>query len=75
MVCIRGENARADKGQQAVLAGAVGMILVNDKLSGNEIIADPHLLPTSHVNYSDGKAVFAYIKSTKYMFTSFTFCL
>ncbi|KAI5321406.1 hypothetical protein L3X38_030477 [Prunus dulcis] len=65
LVCIRGENARADKGQQAVLAGAVGMILVNDKLSGNEIIADPHLLPTSHVNYSDGKAVFAYIKSTK----------
>ncbi|KAM1204855.1 hypothetical protein EV1_005847 [Malus domestica] len=65
LVCVRGQNPRANKGQQAILAGAVGMILVNDKLSGNEIIADPHLLPASHVNYSDGKSVFAYIKSTK----------
>ncbi|KAM1039631.1 hypothetical protein ACFX2C_029011 [Malus domestica] len=65
LVCVRGENARANKGQQAILAGAVGMILVNDKLSGNEIIADPHLLPASHVNFSDRESVFAYIKSTK----------
>ncbi|KAF3451915.1 hypothetical protein FNV43_RR08011 [Rhamnella rubrinervis] len=64
LACLRGETARVDKGEQASLAGAVGMILCNDKLSGNEIIADAHVLPASQVNYTDGVAVFAYIKST-----------
>ncbi|KAJ8556390.1 hypothetical protein K7X08_029781 [Anisodus acutangulus] len=59
-----GNNTRVDKGQQAVLAGAVGMILCNDQMSGNDIIADVHLLPVSHVSYNDGLAIFSYIKST-----------
>lgn len=54
-----------DKGEQAALAGAVGMVLANDEDSGNEILADPHLLPASHLNYTNGVAVFAYINSTK----------
>ncbi|GMI69174.1 AUXIN-INDUCED IN ROOT CULTURES 3 [Hibiscus trionum] len=65
LVCLRGQNARVDKGQQAALAGAVGMILANNILTGNEIIADAHLLPASHINYTDGLAVFAYINKTK----------
>ncbi|GMI98593.1 AUXIN-INDUCED IN ROOT CULTURES 3 [Hibiscus trionum] len=65
LVCLRGQNARVDKGQQAARAGAVGMILANNILTGNEIIADAHLLPASHINYTDGLAVFAYINSTK----------
>lgn len=64
-MCLRGENARVDKGQQALHAGAVGMILANNELNGNEIIADPHVLLASHINYSDGITVFAYINSTK----------
>lgn len=64
LVCMRGENARVDKGQQALQAGAVGMILANNELSGNEIIADPHVLPASHINYTDGIAVFTYVNST-----------
>lgn len=63
--CLRGDNARVDKGEQAALAGAVGMILCNDELSGFETIADPHVLPTSHINYNDGQAVLSYIRSTK----------
>lgn len=66
LACLRGETARVDKGEQAALAGAVGMILCNDKLDGNEIIADPHVLPATQINYKDGVAVFAYINSTKY---------
>lgn len=54
-----------DKGEQALLAGAVGMILANDELNGNEIISDPHVLPASHINFTDGALVFAYINSTK----------
>ncbi|OMO89602.1 hypothetical protein COLO4_19673 [Corchorus olitorius] len=65
LVCLRGQNARVDKGQQAALAGAIGMILANDILTGNEIIADAHVLPASHINYSDGLAVFSYVNSTK----------
>ena len=68
LVCLRGINARTDKGKQALLAGAVGMILANDEKSGNEVIADPHLLPATHINFTDGVTVFAYINSTKYLF-------
>lgn len=66
LVCLRGDNARVDKGQQALSAGAVAMILANNEISGNEIIADPHVLPASHITYSDGLAVYQYIQSTKY---------
>ena len=66
MVCLRGQNARVNKGLQSALAGAVGMILANNILTGNEIIADAHVLPASHINYTDGLAVFTYINSTKY---------
>ncbi|KAL3508936.1 hypothetical protein ACH5RR_028337 [Cinchona calisaya] len=64
LVCLRGDNARVDKGQQAALVGAVGMVLANNELSGNEIIADPHVLPASQINYTDGLAVFSYVNST-----------
>ncbi|KAI5340006.1 hypothetical protein L3X38_019280 [Prunus dulcis] len=65
LACLRGDSARVDKGEQALLAGAVGMILANDELSGNEIISDPHVLPASHINFTDGALVFDYINSTK----------
>lgn len=67
LVCLReyNDNARTEKSQQADIAGAAGMILVNDEQSGNDIVADPHVLPVSHLNYTDGKHVFDYIKSTK----------
>ncbi|CAK7331058.1 unnamed protein product [Dovyalis caffra] len=64
LVCLRGETGRMDKGYQAALVGATGMILCNDKASGNEIIADLHVLPASEITYTDGLAVFAYINST-----------
>ncbi|XP_024979877.1 subtilisin-like protease SBT5.3 [Cynara cardunculus var. scolymus] len=65
LVCLRGENARVDKGQEAALAGAVGMVLANNDLSGNEIIADPHVFPATHITYTDGLAVYRYLNSTK----------
>ncbi|XP_057429641.1 subtilisin-like protease SBT5.3 [Lotus japonicus] len=66
VLCLRGINARVDKGEQALLAGAVGMVLANDKTNGNEILADPHVLPASHINFSNGVAVFDYVNSTKF---------
>ncbi|KAL4380205.1 hypothetical protein S245_011458 [Arachis hypogaea] len=66
VLCLRGSSSRAEKGEEALLAGAVGMVLANDKIDGNEILADPHLLPASHVNFTDGLAIFDYINSTKF---------
>lgn len=69
LVCLRqyNDNERIQKGQQAALAGAIGMILINDRISGNDVVADPHVLPVSHINFTDGKYVFDYIKSTKHV--------
>ncbi|KAF8041591.1 hypothetical protein BT93_A0247 [Corymbia citriodora subsp. variegata] len=66
LVCLRGDNARVDKGEQALLAGAVGMVLANNLSMGNELNEDPHFLPASQVNYTDGSAIFSYINSTKF---------
>jgi len=65
LVCLRGTTARVEKSFVALEAEAVGTILCNDESSGNELIADPHFLPTSQITYADGVAVFAYINSTK----------
>ncbi|XP_039041242.1 subtilisin-like protease SBT5.4 [Hibiscus syriacus] len=65
LVCLRGGIGRMDKGKQALLAGAVGMILANDEPSGNQLIADAHFLPATHINYTDGRNVLEYINSSK----------
>lgn len=65
LVCLRGISPRVEKSLVAFEAGAAGMILCNDELSGNELIADPHFLPSSQISYEDGLVVFAYINSTK----------
>ncbi|KAI6690757.1 hypothetical protein NL676_027585 [Syzygium grande] len=66
LACLRGDNARVDKGHQAALAGAVGMVLANDEANGNDIIADAHVLPAAHISFADGKVLFTYINSTKF---------
>ncbi|XP_059310384.1 subtilisin-like protease SBT5.4 [Lycium ferocissimum] len=65
LACLRGETALIEKGHQAALAGAVGMILCNNKTNGNEIFTVSHILPAIHVNYRDGVRVFDYISSSK----------
>ncbi|MBA0560501.1 hypothetical protein Golob_017393 [Gossypium lobatum] len=65
LVCLRGLNGGVEKGQQASLAGAVGMILANDIFADNEILVEAHVLPASNINYTDGLTVFTYINSTK----------
>ncbi|KAJ4975495.1 hypothetical protein NE237_000601 [Protea cynaroides] len=65
VLCFTGDFPPVDKGEQALLSGAVGMILADLDESGNEQIADAHLLPASHISYKDGLAVLAYINSTK----------
>ncbi|KAJ6327410.1 hypothetical protein OIU78_014315 [Salix suchowensis] len=49
VVCDRGGNARVEKGAAVKLAGGLGMILANTADSGEELIADSHLLPATEV--------------------------
>ncbi|XP_057981336.1 subtilisin-like protease SBT1.8 [Malania oleifera] len=45
VVCDRGISGRANKGEVVRDAGGVGMILANTAEFGEELVADPHLLP------------------------------
>lgn len=54
-----------EKGEAVRQAGGVGMIHANDPSTGNEIIADAHVLPATHITASEGVAVLSYINSTK----------
>ncbi|XP_042518795.1 subtilisin-like protease SBT5.4 [Macadamia integrifolia] len=66
VVCLRGGGSgRVEKGQNVLSAGAAGMILVNDIKSGNDVIADAHMLPASHITYTEGLVLYQYINSTK----------
>ncbi|KAL5817724.1 hypothetical protein ACOSQ3_026102 [Xanthoceras sorbifolium] len=65
VLCERGGGiGRIDKGQEVKDAGGVAMILMNDKISGYSTLADPHILPATHVSYAAGLSIKAYINST-----------
>ncbi|KAF0935343.1 hypothetical protein E2562_032039 [Oryza meyeriana var. granulata] len=65
VVCLRGVNPRVEKGEAVRQAGGVGMVLANDVTTGNELIADAHVLPATQIKFSDGQLVFSYLKNTK----------
>lgn len=65
LVCLRGDIGRVEKSHEAALAGAAGMVLANNEDSGNEMDADPHVIPASHINYTDGLSLFSYISKTR----------
>ena len=65
VVCLRGINPRVAKGEAVKQAGGFGMVLANDVTTGNEIIADVHVLPATHIKYSDGLHLYSYLNSTK----------
>ncbi|CAN6204801.1 unnamed protein product [Urochloa humidicola] len=65
VVCIRGKNARVEKGEAVRQAGGVGLVLANDEASGNEVIADAHVLPATHITYNDGILLLAYLNSSR----------
>ncbi|RLM79756.1 subtilisin-like protease SBT5.3 isoform X2 [Panicum miliaceum] len=65
VVCLRGINPRVAKGEAVKQAGGAGMVLANDASTGNEIIADAHVLPATQIKYRDGLRLYSYINSTK----------
>ncbi|KAK2664716.1 hypothetical protein Ddye_003290 [Dipteronia dyeriana] len=65
VLCERGGGiGRIVKGQTVKDAGGVAMILMNDELNGYSTLADPHVLPATHVSFAAGTSIKAYINST-----------
>ncbi|KAF8690063.1 hypothetical protein HU200_041424 [Digitaria exilis] len=63
VVCERGNNARVEKGAAVKLAGGAGMILANTEESGEELIADSHLVPATMVGQNYGDKIKSYVKT------------
>ena len=63
VVCDRGMNARVEKGAVVRDAGGVGMILANTAASGEELVADSHMLPAVAVGRIVGDQIREYAGS------------
>ncbi|XAR51085.1 Cucumisin [Bertholletia excelsa] len=61
VLCDRGVNARVEKGAVVKNAGGVGMILANTAASGEELVADSHLIPAVAVGRRSGDTVREYV--------------
>lgn len=63
VLCERGGNARVEKGGAVKLAGGAGMILANTEESGEELIADSHLVPATMVGQKFGDKIKYYVQN------------
>uniref|UniRef100_A0A0E0ESN3 Subtilisin-like protease n=1 Tax=Oryza meridionalis TaxID=40149 RepID=A0A0E0ESN3_9ORYZ len=63
VLCDRGGNSRVEKGLVVKQAGGVGMVLANTAQSGEEVVADSHLLPAVAVGAKSGDAIRRYVES------------
>ncbi|TVU30937.1 hypothetical protein EJB05_22592, partial [Eragrostis curvula] len=61
VLCDRGVNARVEKGAVVKAAGGAGMVLANTAASGEELVADSHLLPAVAVGRSVGDKIREYV--------------
>ncbi|PIN06605.1 Cucumisin [Handroanthus impetiginosus] len=65
VLCDRGGGiAILDKGREVKNAGGAAMILANQQPDGFSTIAEDHVLPATHVSYTAGLNIKAYINST-----------
>jgi len=65
VVCRRGVQARVAKGYNVKLAGAGGMVLVNQADLGDSVVADAHYLPAVHLGYTAGSDLYAKLARAK----------
>ncbi|RWR89324.1 Peptidase S8/S53 domain-containing protein [Cinnamomum micranthum f. kanehirae] len=64
VLCERGRIGDIAKGLVVKNAGGSAMIVMNREYEGFSIIAAAHVLPASHVSFSDGSKIKTYINST-----------
>ncbi|OVA13015.1 Peptidase S8/S53 domain [Macleaya cordata] len=61
VLCDRGINSRATKGEVVKKSGGIGMILANGVFDGEGLVADCHVLPATSVGASGGDEIRKYI--------------
>ena len=60
VICDRGGNPRVEKGIVVKNAGGLGMILANNEHYGEELVADPHLLPAAALGQKSSDSIKSY---------------
>ncbi|XP_031110942.1 subtilisin-like protease SBT1.2 [Ipomoea triloba] len=65
VVCDRGINGRAEKGEIVKEAGGIAMILANTALNLEEDSVDVHLLPATLIGFDESITLKSYINSTR----------
>jgi len=63
VVCDRGDYGRIEKGKNLELAGAGGYILANTDDQGEEMVADDHCLPATHIGDTAGDELRTWLAS------------
>ncbi|KAG2320410.1 hypothetical protein Bca52824_013623 [Brassica carinata] len=61
VICLRGAGGRTTKGEEVRKNGGVAMLLVSRVTEGEELLADPHVLPAVSIGFSDGIALLKYL--------------
>ncbi|CAH2039358.1 unnamed protein product [Thlaspi arvense] len=61
VICLRGASGRTAKGEEVKRNGGVAMLLVSRETEGEELLADPHVLPAVSIGFSDGKILLKYL--------------
>lgn len=65
VVCDRGVNGRAEKGQAVKEAGGAAMILANTLVNLEEDSLDAHVLPATSIGFAEAVSLKAYMNSTR----------
>ncbi|GAV77386.1 Peptidase_S8 domain-containing protein/PA domain-containing protein/Inhibitor_I9 domain-containing protein [Cephalotus follicularis] len=65
VVCDRGVNGRAEKGQVVKEAGGAAMVLANTEINLEEDSVDVHVLPAALIGFVESVRLKAYINSTR----------
>ncbi|CAL9213263.1 unnamed protein product [Arabidopsis halleri] len=61
VICLRGASGRTAKGEEVKRSGGAAMLLVSTEAEGEELLADPHVLPAVSIGFSDGKTLLTYL--------------
>ncbi|KAJ0248204.1 PA domain-containing protein [Hirschfeldia incana] len=61
VMCDRGVNFRAQKGEVVKAVGGLGMILANTAVNGEELLVDAHLLPATAVGEKASEIIQHYV--------------
>ncbi|GMH02558.1 hypothetical protein Nepgr_004397 [Nepenthes gracilis] len=65
VVCDRGVNGRAEKGEVVKKAGGAAMILANTEINLEDDSVDAHVLPATLIGYTEAIQLKSYINSTR----------